>query len=73
GEPALYTTWLLTSETDSPLDNWKSTRIGKDCFTRFRQRPLTGKPLSEDDRRRYNPCNPDGGDSWDYKNQHNKK
>lgn len=68
GEPVLLTTWLLTSETDSCLDNWMSTRIGKDCFTRFRQRPVNGIELSDEDKRRKNPCA--GGESWDYRNKH---
>ncbi|PIK34989.1 putative fibropellin-3 isoform X2 [Apostichopus japonicus] len=70
-EPVLFTTWLLTSETDSCLDNWMSTRIGKDCFTRFRQVPLPGKELTEEERSRNNPCA--GGESWNYRNQHYDK
>ena len=27
----IYTAWLLTSQTE-PIDNWKSTHMGKDTF-----------------------------------------
>ena len=30
--PTIYTTWLLTSQTD-PEDNWNSTNVGFDTFT----------------------------------------
>ncbi len=33
GDQVIVTTWLLTEETD-PIDNWKSTIIGKDVFRR---------------------------------------
>jgi hypothetical protein len=33
GEQAILTTWLLTVET-TPADDWKSTLVGKDTFTR---------------------------------------
>jgi hypothetical protein len=34
GNQILTTTWLLTGETD-PKDDWKSTLVGKDLFTRI--------------------------------------
>lgn len=68
GEPVLFTTWLLTSETDTLLDHWMNTRIGQNCFTRFRQVPSPGgMPLTEEERKRKNPCQPK---SWDYQNKH---
>jgi hypothetical protein len=33
GEERIVTTWLLTIETD-PANNWKSTIVGTDIFTR---------------------------------------
>ena len=34
GEEVIITFWLLTAETD-PQNDWESTLIGKDIFTRF--------------------------------------
>ena len=34
GEPQILTTWLLTAETD-PQDDWNSTNVGFDTFTRL--------------------------------------
>lgn len=47
GEQVLYTTWILTDQTESCNETWKSTLIGKDVFTRYKQRqgppPIDGK------------------------------
>lgn len=37
GEDVIVTTWLLTDETEEG-DDWKSTLVGKDIFTRNPQR-----------------------------------
>jgi hypothetical protein len=34
GQQFITTTWLLTTET-APADDWKSTLVGKDLFTRL--------------------------------------
>lgn len=41
--PTIVTTWLLTQETN-PQDDWKSTLIGKDSFTRV---PLSKKAIQQ--------------------------
>jgi hypothetical protein len=38
GTQFITTTWLLTEETN-PKDDWKSTLVGKDLFTRVRVDP----------------------------------
>ncbi len=38
GNPTIYTTWLLTSEQVIG-NNWKSTLIGKDEFTKISNSP----------------------------------
>jgi hypothetical protein len=38
GEETILTTWLLTVET-TPHDDWKSTLVGKDVFTRIAPTP----------------------------------
>ena len=34
-EPQILTTWLLTTQT-TPVDDWNSTNVGQDVFTRSR-------------------------------------
>lgn len=40
GEEQIKTTWLLTLETDQ-MDDWKSTLIGQDVFTRIAPSPAS--------------------------------
>jgi hypothetical protein len=44
GEQFILTTWLLSIET-APADDWKSTLVGKDTFTRYAPNPATIEKL----------------------------
>jgi len=44
GTPYIMTTWLLTEET-APEDDWKSTIVGKDLFSRLPPAPESASRL----------------------------
>lgn len=44
GHEKILTSWLLRSQVDTCIDKWKSTRIGRDTFTRYEQLSGPRKP-----------------------------
>ncbi|XP_071850056.1 streptavidin-V2-like isoform X2 [Apostichopus japonicus] len=53
--PVIFTSWIMKTVTTSCLESPLSTRIGQDCFTRFRQLPLEDGECEQTQPR--NPCN----------------